>query len=40
MMVARHVAIVVWSAIRFGFSTRNLVVILLVVGGLLLVLAI
>lgn len=41
MVTIRHIAFVLYSAMRFGFSTRNFLIALVVVGGLvLLVLAI
>jgi len=41
VVTIRHIAFVLYSAMRFGFSTRNFLIALVVVGGLvLLVLAI
>lgn len=33
MVLLRHLVRVAWSTLRFGLSTRNIAIVLLVVGG-------
>lgn len=39
MMTARHVLVLLWSVLRFACTTRNVAVLVVVVGGLVLLVA-